>query len=59
MFGFKEVAQKLHTDLSRGLTASEALRRQKFNGYNEFEINERESIWRKYLEQVVDFFGLL
>uniref|UniRef100_A0A0N5AVB4 Calcium-transporting ATPase n=1 Tax=Syphacia muris TaxID=451379 RepID=A0A0N5AVB4_9BILA len=46
-----EVAQKLHTDLSRGLTASEALRRQKFNGYNEFEINERESIWRKYLEQ--------
>lgn len=48
---YTEFAQTLRTDLSRGLSSSEATRRQKFNGYNEFEIADREPLWRKYLEQ--------
>ncbi|VDN59590.1 unnamed protein product [Dracunculus medinensis] len=48
---FMECANILRTDLNRGLTQAEALRRQKYNGFNEFEINEQESLWKRYFDQ--------
>ncbi|VDM43176.1 unnamed protein product [Toxocara canis] len=47
----KECADALRSDLSRGLSTAEAIRRQKYNGFNEFEIAEHEPLWRKYFDQ--------
>lgn len=48
----QECADTLRSDLSRGLLSAEASRRQKYNGFNEFDITEHEPIWKKYIEQV-------
>jgi Ca2+-transporting ATPase len=47
----EECTQELRTDLTDGLQSAEATRRLAFTGYNEFELKEKESLWRKYLEQ--------
>lgn len=47
-----EVTDVLRTDLDTGLTSAEAERRQKYFGFNEFEVGEPEPLWKKYAEQV-------
>lgn len=47
-----DVCESLRTDTDSGLSTSEALRRQKFFGLNEFEVGEHESLIKKYIEQV-------
>lgn len=46
-----ECVRELRSDLTDGLQSAEATRRLAFTGYNEFELKEKESLWRKYLEQ--------
>ncbi|VDK17272.1 unnamed protein product [Anisakis simplex] len=46
-----ECADILRSDLGRGLSTAEAIRRQKYSGFNEFEIAEHDSLWKKYLDQ--------
>uniref|UniRef100_A0A915C400 Calcium-transporting ATPase n=1 Tax=Parascaris univalens TaxID=6257 RepID=A0A915C400_PARUN len=46
-----ECVDALRSDLTYGLSTAEAVRRQKYNGFNEFEIAEHEPLWRKYFEQ--------
>ncbi|KAI1297163.1 Calcium-transporting ATPase type 2C member 1 [Halotydeus destructor] len=48
---FEEVAARLQTDLRTGLSWPEAESRLKIYGHNEFEVNDVEPIWKKYLEQ--------
>jgi magnesium-transporting ATPase (P-type) len=43
---------RLRTDPVNGLSQTEATRRLNFNGFNEFEYREKESLFGKYLEQV-------
>jgi hypothetical protein len=45
-------ATELRTDLENGLPTAEANQRLQFSGYNEFEMAVRESLLRKYIEQV-------
>ncbi|CAD5210533.1 unnamed protein product [Bursaphelenchus xylophilus] len=47
----QDVVNVLRTDLQNGLNSAEAQRRVNFSGYNEFEVVERESLTKKYLEQ--------
>ena len=47
----EEVVRKLDTNISNGLTWSEANRRKTVVGLNEFVVKEEEPLWRKYLEQ--------
>ena len=47
-----DVVHRLHADCTRGLTSEEVDLRRKVHGYNEFEINEEEPLWKKYLKQV-------
>uniref|UniRef100_A0A7E4UZ87 Calcium-transporting ATPase n=1 Tax=Panagrellus redivivus TaxID=6233 RepID=A0A7E4UZ87_PANRE len=46
-----EVAAELRSDLEHGLPTAEAARRIQFNGYNEFDLAEKESLFGKYVEQ--------
>ncbi|XP_006819786.1 calcium-transporting ATPase type 2C member 1-like, partial [Saccoglossus kowalevskii] len=48
-----EVMDKLLSN-SRGLHIMEVHRRRKLHGYNEFEINEDEPLWKKYIGQFKD-----
>ncbi|EPB65272.1 e1-E2 ATPase, partial [Ancylostoma ceylanicum] len=41
----------LRSDASAGLSTAEASLRRQYHGYNEFEVTEQESIWKKYTEQ--------
>uniref|UniRef100_A0A8C7CUJ9 Calcium-transporting ATPase n=1 Tax=Oncorhynchus kisutch TaxID=8019 RepID=A0A8C7CUJ9_ONCKI len=41
-------------DLQYGLTHSEVTRRRAYHGWNEFDINEEEPLWRKYISQFKD-----
>lgn len=47
-----ETAQILDVNLSMGLDRAEVTRRRAVHGYNDFEINEEQPLWRKFLEQV-------
>ena len=47
-----EVLQKLGVKASHGLSSSEAEKRRKVHGTNEFVIKEDDPLWRKYLNQV-------
>ncbi|VDN01143.1 unnamed protein product, partial [Thelazia callipaeda] len=47
----KECADLLRTDIKRGLSTSEVVGRQKYNGYNEFDIQDHDHVWKKYLDQ--------
>ena len=49
---YQDIAAQLGTDLQIGLSDSEARRRRKNHGYNEFEITDDEPLWKKYLGQV-------
>ena len=55
---YHEVAQKLRTNLSNGLTHREASERRQMHGYNEFDIQEDEPLWKKYIGQVCNFSHL-
>ncbi|XP_048416193.1 calcium-transporting ATPase type 2C member 1 isoform X1 [Stegostoma tigrinum] len=46
-----EVASILQADLHNGLKNSEISRRRTYHGWNEFEINEDEPLWKKYISQ--------
>ncbi|GLD53281.1 calcium-transporting ATPase type 2C member 1 isoform X1, partial [Lates japonicus] len=46
-----EVACILQADLQLGLTQEEVSRRRAYHGWNEFDINEEEPLWKKYLLQ--------
>ncbi|VDK74553.1 unnamed protein product [Litomosoides sigmodontis] len=48
---YVECANMLRTDIKQGLSSAEIVRRQKYNGYNEFDIRDHYPIWRKYLDQ--------
>ncbi|KAI6178617.1 Calcium-transporting ATPase [Aphelenchoides besseyi] len=47
----EECASELRTDLENGLPTAEAARRIQYSGYNEFEMTEKESLFKKYIEQ--------
>uniref|UniRef100_A0A915IG71 P-type Ca(2+) transporter n=1 Tax=Romanomermis culicivorax TaxID=13658 RepID=A0A915IG71_ROMCU len=46
-----EICDALRTDQDAGLTHLEAGSRQRIFGYNEFEVGEHDSLFRKYIEQ--------
>lgn len=46
-----EVASILQGDLHNGLKNCEISRRRAYHGWNEFEINEDEPLWKKYISQ--------
>uniref|UniRef100_A0A914X336 Calcium-transporting ATPase n=1 Tax=Plectus sambesii TaxID=2011161 RepID=A0A914X336_9BILA len=46
-----EIADIFHTDVNVGLSTVEANRRRQFNGYNEFDVESHDPLWRKYLDQ--------
>uniref|UniRef100_A0A8K9V7D5 Calcium-transporting ATPase n=1 Tax=Oncorhynchus mykiss TaxID=8022 RepID=A0A8K9V7D5_ONCMY len=48
------VLQVRMADLQYGLTHSEVTRRRAYHGWNEFDINEEEPLWRKYISQFKD-----
>lgn len=47
-----ELVESLQVDVENGLSTSEANRRHKFYGYNEFDLGDHESLLHKYFEQV-------
>ncbi|XP_067093313.1 calcium-transporting ATPase type 2C member 1 isoform X2 [Osmerus mordax] len=49
-----EVTCVLQADLQYGLSKSEVTRRRAYHGWNEFDINEEEPLWRKYICQFKD-----
>ncbi|XP_062321216.1 calcium-transporting ATPase type 2C member 1 isoform X2 [Osmerus eperlanus] len=49
-----EVVCVLQADLQYGLSKSEVTRRRAYHGWNEFDINEEEPLWRKYICQFKD-----
>ncbi|XP_031432292.1 calcium-transporting ATPase type 2C member 1 isoform X2 [Clupea harengus] len=49
-----EVVCTLQADLQFGLTHEEVVRRRAYHGWNEFDINEEEPLWRKYISQFKD-----
>ncbi|KAL3124146.1 hypothetical protein niasHT_004735 [Heterodera trifolii] len=49
--GAEECVSRLRTDPTNGLSSAEASRRLGFSGFNEFELNEKVSLFGKYLEQ--------
>lgn len=46
-----QVVDQMRTDLNAGLTSTEAQRRRKVHGPNNFEITEDDPLWKKYLDQ--------
>lgn len=54
-----EVACVLQADLQLGLTQEEVIRRRNYHGWNEFDINEEEPLWKKYISQFKDPLILL
>ncbi len=52
---YYEIAHHLNTDIQQGLTVVEAIRRQRLHGFNEFDVKEDEPLWKKYLDQVINY----
>ncbi|CAJ0954960.1 unnamed protein product, partial [Mesorhabditis belari] len=50
-FTIQECVGMLRSDPVAGLSSAEATRRRQFHGFNEFEVNDPEPIWKKYVEQ--------
>ncbi|XP_070575589.1 calcium-transporting ATPase type 2C member 1-like isoform X2 [Ptychodera flava] len=48
------IIHRLNTSAKLGLDKIEAQRRQKIHGLNEFDINEDEPLWKKYIGQFKD-----
>lgn len=53
------VATTLRTSLSSGLSSQEACLRRCAYGHNEFEIQQEDPLWKKYLGQVCPFVCLI
>ena len=51
----KETAEKLNTNVEKGLTADEVRKRYETYGYNELKAKPKKSLLRKFLEQFKDF----
>jgi Ca2+-transporting ATPase len=47
----QEIIQILQTDAKLGLNGNEIQRRRKYYGYNDFEVDDDEPMWKKYLGQ--------
>lgn len=47
----QEIIKILQTDSKTGLDESEIQRRRKYYGYNDFEVDDDEPMWKKYLGQ--------
>lgn len=47
-----DIVHRLRADCSKGLSAEQVERRRQVHGHNEFEINEDDPLWKKYLNQV-------
>lgn len=56
--GAEEVAARLHVDIRTGLWWQEADHRRQLVGFNEFSVKEEEPTWKKYLEQVLEWFSV-
>uniref|UniRef100_A0A665U715 Calcium-transporting ATPase n=1 Tax=Echeneis naucrates TaxID=173247 RepID=A0A665U715_ECHNA len=54
-----EVVCILQADLQLGLTQEEVSQRRAYHGWNEFDINEEEPLWKKYISQFKDPLILL
>ncbi|VDP50902.1 unnamed protein product [Soboliphyme baturini] len=54
-----EVVDKLTTDIDYGLSQDEAEHRLKFHGYNEFIVEDKEPLIKKYIDQFKDPLILL
>lgn len=50
----EEVVKQFNTSETRGLTNDEIERRRMLHGWNEFDVTEEKSLWKKYLDQVRD-----
>ena len=50
-----EVEEYLQTNMERGLTSTEAKKRQEENGFNELKQAKKKSLFVKFLEQFKDF----
>ena len=48
----EEVIKQFNTSETRGLTNDEIERRRMLHGWNEFDVTEEKSLWKKYLDQV-------
>lgn len=51
--GAEEVAGRLQVDLRTGLSWQEVNHRKQLFGHNEFNYKVKESLWKKYIEQVI------
>ncbi|CAF0885893.1 unnamed protein product [Adineta ricciae] len=47
----QEIVKILQTDAKDGLDENEIQRRRKYYGYNDFEVDDDEPLWKKYLGQ--------
>ena len=47
----QEIIKILQTDAKVGLDENEIQRRRKYYGYNDFEVDDDEPLWKKYLGQ--------
>ncbi|CAF3725618.1 unnamed protein product [Rotaria sp. Silwood1] len=47
----QEIIKILQTDAKLGLNENEILKRRKYYGLNDFEIDDDEPLWKKYLGQ--------
>ena len=51
----KEVEEYLQTNMEKGLSSTEVLKRQQENGFNELKQAKKKSLFVKFLEQFKDF----
>jgi len=55
--GAEEVAARLHVDVRTGLRWQEVDHRRELIGFNEFTVKEKDSPWKKYIEQVKNSYS--
>ncbi|CAF4595420.1 unnamed protein product, partial [Rotaria sp. Silwood2] len=48
---YQEIIKILQTDAKLGLNENEILKRRKYYGHNDFEIDDEEPLWKKYCGQ--------
>ena len=52
LLSYQTVADRVQANLRYGLGSQEAERRRRAHGFNEFDINGEDPLWKKYLDQV-------